>query len=113
MTGQLVLPDGTFKPDAFTELGYLQFGNDASEVGLCSKGYIASGGSFVVLWPKETPSGGVYTFALTAPNPTAGHIATLDEHGNLVDSGKSLQDIQDQIDTESPLLARSFAVPQQ
>ena len=44
---------------------------------------------------------------------TTGNLAEFDSNGNPVDSGKSLVDIQSQIDTESPLLARSYAVQQQ
>ena len=44
---------------------------------------------------------------------TAGNLAALDANGNPTDSGKSFEDVQSQIDTESPLLARSFAVQRQ
>lgn len=62
-----------------------------------------------------TLSAGSYnrTLALTAGEGYAGNLAALDANGNPTDSGKSLEDIQDQIDTESPLLARSYAIPQQ
>lgn len=44
---------------------------------------------------------------------TTGNLAKFDNAGNPTDSGKSFEDIQSQIDTESPLLARSFAVQRQ
>ena len=51
--------------------------------------------------------------ALTAGTGHTGNLAALDAQGNPTDSGKSFEDIQHQIDTESPLLARSFSVQQQ
>lgn len=86
VTGQLILPSGTSRPDPFTVEGYLQFGSDAASVGLCSEGYIANGGGLVIHWPNVV-DGGTFTFSLATPNPTAGNLAALDANGNPTDAG--------------------------